>query len=54
MFKLCFNFTTDSAAQWFQYIRILHKIIPVKNYFEGFKTADNDNCTFLREFYLNF
>ena len=37
--------TKDSAAQWFQY-RILHRILPVKNYLRKIKATDNDDCTF--------
>lgn len=44
MFKLCFNLTKDSAAQWYQY-RILHKKIPVKIYLKKIKAANNDNYT---------
>lgn len=45
VFKICFNVTKDSAAQWFQY-RILHRILPVKNYLKKIKATDNDDCTF--------
>lgn len=45
VFKICFNVTKDSAAQWFKY-RILHRILPVKNYPKNIKATDNDDCTF--------
>ena len=45
VFKLCFKLTTDSTIQWFQY-RILHRILPFKNYLKKMKITDNDSCTF--------
>ena len=43
VFKLCFKLTTDSTIQWFQR-RILHRILPVRNYFKEIKVIDS--CTF--------
>ena len=34
VFKLCIKLTTDSTVQWFQY-RILHRILPIKNYLKN-------------------
>lgn len=47
--KLCFNLTTDSAAQWFKFW-ILHVFLPVKNYLKKMKATDNDDCTFCGHF----
>ena len=40
VFKLCFKLTTDSTIQWFQR-RILHRILPVRNYFKKIKVIDS-------------